>query len=177
MEHHVGSAPVNASPWDRQLSYLGVSPDTSGLRMGSLGSAGLPGSWQMHPQDFSSRMFPHIGGNGAELTPTGGQNSPNQLSHVFPGRHPMTSMSKLDPNERMRNLYSLRKSETNINNADKKQYELDLGCIMRGEDNRTTLMIKNIPNKYVIFCLTSLYYCLHCYLSFSNRSIAWWFQA
>ncbi|KAI9079639.1 hypothetical protein K1719_038260 [Acacia pycnantha] len=149
MDHHVGSAPVNASPWDRQHAYLGVSPETSGFRMGSLGSAGLPGSWQMHPPEFTSHnMFPHIGGNGAELTPTAGQNSPNQLSHVFPVRHPMTSMSKLDPNERMRNLYPLRKSEANSNNADKKQYELDLGGIMRGEDSRTTLMIKNIPNKY-----------------------------
>ncbi|XP_054821403.1 protein MEI2-like 1 isoform X2 [Prosopis cineraria] len=150
IDHHVGSAPVvTASPWDRQHSYLGVSPETSGFRMGSLGSAGLPGSWQLHPPEFSSHnMFPHIGGNGAELTSTAGQNSPNQLSHAFPGRHPMASMSKLDCNERMRNLYPLRKSEANINNADKKQYELDLGCIMRGEDSRTTLMIKNIPNKY-----------------------------
>ncbi|PKI33966.1 hypothetical protein CRG98_045644, partial [Punica granatum] len=32
--------------------------------------------------------------------------------------------------------------------VNKKQYELDIDRIMRGEDNRTTLMIKNIPNKY-----------------------------
>jgi hypothetical protein len=29
----------------------------------------------------------------------------------------------------------------------KKQYQLDLDKIISGEDNRTTLMIKNIPNK------------------------------
>uniref|UniRef100_A0A6N2NLP3 Mei2-like C-terminal RNA recognition motif domain-containing protein n=1 Tax=Salix viminalis TaxID=40686 RepID=A0A6N2NLP3_SALVM len=29
----------------------------------------------------------------------------------------------------------------------KKQYELDVDCILRGGDIRTTLMIKNIPNK------------------------------
>ncbi|KAF7834033.1 protein MEI2-like 1 isoform X1 [Senna tora] len=149
IDHHVGSAPVVASPWDRQHSYLGVSPEASGFRMGSLGSAGLPGSWQLHPPEFSSHnMFSHIGGNGVELTSNAGQSSPKQLSHVFPGRHPLTSMSKFDSNERMRNLYSSRKSEANSNSADKKQYELDLGCILRGEDNRTTLMIKNIPNKY-----------------------------
>ncbi|KAJ7965087.1 Protein MEI2-like [Quillaja saponaria] len=30
----------------------------------------------------------------------------------------------------------------------KKQYQLDLDKIISGEDTRTTLMIKNIPNKY-----------------------------
>lgn len=151
IEHHVGSAPVvTASPWDRQHSYLGASPEASGFRMGSVGSAGLPGSWQLHTPDFPSHnMFPHIGGNGTELTSNAGQSSPKQLSHVFPGRHLMNSMSKFDSNERMRNLYPPRKSEANANSADKKQYELDLGGILRGEDSRTTLMIKNIPNKYV----------------------------
>jgi hypothetical protein len=57
-------------------------------------------------------------------------------------------MSKFDStNEQMKNLYH-RRSEANNNNADKKQYELDQGRILLGEDNRTTLMIKNISNKY-----------------------------
>ncbi|KAM0016693.1 putative mei2-like RNA recognition, RNA-binding domain superfamily [Helianthus debilis subsp. tardiflorus] len=42
-----------------------------------------------------------------------------------------------------------RRNEANSNPSDnKKQFELDLDRIMRGEDRRTTLMIKNIPNKY-----------------------------
>ncbi|KAL5174155.1 Protein MEI2-like 1 [Glycine soja] len=150
MDHHVGSAPVvTASPWERQNSYLGGSPEASGFRLGSLGSGGFHGSWQMHPLDFPSHnMFSHVGGNGTELTTNAGQNSPKQLSHVFPVRHPMSSMSKFDAsNERMRNLYH-RKNEASTNNVDKKLYELDLGRILRGEDSRTTLMIKNIPNKY-----------------------------
>ncbi|KAK7350742.1 hypothetical protein VNO77_09653 [Canavalia gladiata] len=150
IDHHVGSAPVvTASPWERQHSYLGESPHASGFRLGSVGNTGFHGSWQMHPPDFSSHnIFSHVGGNGAELTSIVGQGSPKQLSHVLPGRLPMTLMSKFDStNERMRNLYPCR-SEANTNNADKKQYELDLGRILRGEDNRTTLMIKNIPNKY-----------------------------
>lgn len=148
IDHHVGSAPVvTASPWDRQHCYLAESPESSGFCMGSLGSPGFPGTWQMHPPDFSSHMFSPVGGNGMDLSPSGRKNSPNQLSHVFAGRHPMASMSKFDStNERMRNLYH-RRSDANTNNADKKQFELDLGRIMRGEDNRTTLMIKNIPNK------------------------------
>ena len=155
IDHHVGSAPVvTASPWERQHSYLGESPEASGFQMGSLGSAGFHGNWQLHPPDFSSHnIFSHVGGNGTELSSSAGQGSP-KLSHFFPGRLPMTSMSKFDSaNERMRSLYH-RRSEANTNNADKKQYELDLGRILRGEDNRTTLMIKNIPNKYAN-CLPS----------------------
>ncbi|KAK7318343.1 hypothetical protein RJT34_03042 [Clitoria ternatea] len=150
IDHHVGSAPVvTASPWERQNSYLGESPEAAGFRLGSLGNGGFHGSWQLHPPDFPSHnMFPHAGGTSTELMSNAGQNSPKQLSHIFPGRHPMTSMSKFDAtNERMRNLYH-RRSDANTNNVDKKQYELDLGRIMRGEDSRTTLMIKNIPNKY-----------------------------
>lgn len=41
-----------------------------------------------------------------------------------------------------------RRGESISAQADnKKQYQLDLDRIMRGEDPRTTLMIKNIPNK------------------------------
>lgn len=149
IDHHVGSAPVvTASPWERQHSYLSKSPESSGFQIGSLGTTGFPGTWQLHPPEFSSHnMFSHVSGNGLDLPLNAGQSSPSQLSHIFPVRHPMTSMSKFDsPNERMRNLYH-RRSDSINNNTDKKQFELDLARIMRGEDNRTTLMIKNIPNK------------------------------
>ncbi|OIW00232.1 hypothetical protein TanjilG_27483 [Lupinus angustifolius] len=148
IDHHVGSAPVvTASPWERQHSFLGESPEASGFRLGSLGSGGFHGSWQLHSPDLSSHMFSHVGGKNTELVSNAAHSSPKQLSHVFPGSHP-TSLSKFDStNERMRNIYH-HKSEANTNNADKKQYELDLGSILRGKDSRTTLMIKNIPNKY-----------------------------
>ncbi|CAK8579091.1 unnamed protein product [Lathyrus sativus] len=153
LDHHVGSAPVvTASPWDRKNSYMGESPEASGFHLGSPGNGGFHGSWQMRPMDFSphNNMFSHVGGNGTELSSSAGQSSPNPLSHILYGRqHPATTVSKFDPtNDRMRNLYS-RKSEANtVSLADRKQYELDLGRILRGEDIRTTLMIKNIPNKY-----------------------------
>ncbi|CAL0330065.1 unnamed protein product [Lupinus luteus] len=143
--HHVGSAPVvTVSPWEKQHSYFGESPEASGFHLGSLGSGGFHGSWQLHPPHLSSQMFSHVGGNSTELTSNDVQSSPKQF---FPGRHP-TSLTKYDfTGEQMRNIYQ-RRSEANTNNADKKQYELDLGRILRGEDSRTTLMIKNIPNKY-----------------------------
>ncbi|KAL2347104.1 hypothetical protein Fmac_001104 [Flemingia macrophylla] len=149
IDHQVGSAPVvTASPWERQHSYMGESPDTSGFRLGSVGSPGFHAGWQLHPS-ASHNIFSHVSGNGTELTSNAGQGSPKQLSHVFPGRLPVTLASKFDStNERMRNLYPRRSEPNTNNNTDKKQYELDLGRILHGEDNRTTLMIKNIPNKY-----------------------------
>lgn len=150
IDHHVGSAPVvTASLWDRRHSYLAESPESSGFHIGSLGSTGFPGTWKLHNPEFSShKIFPHVSGAGMEFSPNAGQSSPNQLSHGFPGRHPM-NLSKFDPmNERMRSLYH-RRSDANTNSADKKQFELELSRILDGEDTRTTLMIKNIPNKYV----------------------------
>ncbi|KAG0495639.1 hypothetical protein HPP92_000330 [Vanilla planifolia] len=38
----------------------------------------------------------------------------------------------------------------------KKQFELDIDRIIRGEDSRTTLMIKNIPNKYTSKILATI---------------------
>lgn len=41
-----------------------------------------------------------------------------------------------------------RKTDNAVSHHDRKQYELDIHRILQGEDIRTTLMIKNIPNKY-----------------------------
>ncbi|XVE56496.1 hypothetical protein DITRI_Ditri04bG0015000 [Diplodiscus trichospermus] len=149
VHHHIGSAPpVNSAFWDRRHPYAGESPETSGFHLGSLGSVGFPGNSPSHPVEIASHnIFSHVGG--MDLTKNGGVNSPQQMCHLFPGRNPMISIpASLDsPNERVRN-FSHRRNESNSNNADKKQYELDIDRIIRGDDNRTTLMIKNIPNKY-----------------------------
>jgi len=49
-------------------------------------------------------------------------------------------------NDRIR---SRRHDGNAAQSENKKQFELDLDRIANGEDSRTTLMIKNIPNKYV----------------------------
>lgn len=41
-----------------------------------------------------------------------------------------------------------RRVDYSVNQIGNKQYQLDLDKIINGEDTRTTLMIKNIPNKY-----------------------------
>ena len=70
----------------------------------------------------------------------------HQRCMMYPGRsqmgHVMNSFDQ--PTERPRS----RRNEGSSNQIDnKKQFELDIDRIMRGDDTRTTLMIKNIPNK------------------------------
>jgi hypothetical protein len=148
--HHVGSAPaVNPSIWDRQHAYAGESPEASGFHPGSLGNMRISNN-SMHAMDFvSHNIFPHVGGNCMDLPipPKNiGLQSHHQRCMIFSGRGQMIPvMNSFDPpNERPRS----RRNEGGSSQADnKKQYELDIDRIMRGEDNRTTLMIKNIPNK------------------------------
>ncbi|XP_061959728.1 protein MEI2-like 4 [Populus nigra] len=147
---HVGSAPAfNPSLWDRQRAYAGESPDTSGFHPGSLGSIRISNNSLQSMEFLSANMFPHGGGNRLELSMTPknvGLQSQQQRSMVFPGRGQMIPIINTfdPPSERARS----RRNEGSISQADKKQYELDIDRILRGEDNRTTLMIKNIPNKY-----------------------------
>ncbi|KAM1498691.1 hypothetical protein ACFX1X_021816 [Malus domestica] len=149
--HHVGSAPVvNPSLWDRRQSYGGESPEASGLHPGSLGNMRISNN-SPHSMEFvSHNMFPHVGGNSMDL-PIAHKNAGLQAHHqrcmMFPGRGQMIPMMNAfdPPTEHARS----RRNEGSVNQGDnKKQYELDVDRIMRGEDNRSTLMIKNIPNKY-----------------------------
>ncbi|KAG2293250.1 hypothetical protein Bca52824_039919 [Brassica carinata] len=159
VHHHIGSAPVLNSPfWDRRQAYVAESLESPGFHIGSHGSMGFPGSSPSHPMEIGShKSFSHVAGNRMDIN---SQNavlrSPQQLSHLFPGRNPMVSMAGSfdSPNERYRNL-SHRRSESSSSHADKKLFELDVDRILRGDDVRTTLMLKNIPNKYTSKMLLS----------------------
>ncbi|KAA3460543.1 protein MEI2-like 2 [Gossypium australe] len=101
VHHHIGSAPPNSALWDRRHHFAGESPETSGFHLGSLGSVGFPGSSPSHPVEIASHnIFSHVGG--MDLMKNGGVHSPQQMSHLYPGRNPMISMpTSLDsPNER-----------------------------------------------------------------------------
>ncbi|XP_061952311.1 protein MEI2-like 1 isoform X1 [Populus nigra] len=148
--HHIGSAPaVNPSLWDRRHTFSGESPEASSFHLGALRSVGFPGSSPPHPMEIASHNIFSHGGSCMDMTKATGLPTSPQMCQMFPGRNPMISMpaSFGSPNERVRN-FSHRRIESNSNHSDKKQYELDVDCILRGDDNRTTLMIKNIPNKY-----------------------------
>ncbi|XWS68739.1 hypothetical protein CRYUN_Cryun04dG0117600 [Craigia yunnanensis] len=148
--HHVGSAPtVDPSFWDRRHAYAGESPEASTYHPGSLGS--MRGANNLsHSMEFvSHNIFPHVGGNCMDLSMSQ-KNVGLQLLHprssVYNGRGQFIPImnSGDSPHERARS----RRNEGSNNPADKKQYELDIDRIIRGEDKRTTLMLKNIPNKY-----------------------------
>ncbi|WOL02545.1 hypothetical protein Cni_G11264 [Canna indica] len=150
LHQHVGSAPaVNPSLWERRHVYAGDAMEPPVFHPGSLGSMGLSSIPQL--ESLASRnFFSHSGGNCLDpciSSAHAGIPSPQQRGQMFHGRNPMIPLpgSFDGPNDRMRS----RRNDTNSNQGDnKKQYELDIERIMRGEDSRTTLMIKNIPNKY-----------------------------
>ncbi|KAK6922472.1 Mei2-like, C-terminal RNA recognition motif, partial [Dillenia turbinata] len=152
-DHHVGSAPaVNPSLWERQHTYAGESADASGFHPRSLGNMTLSGD-TFHPLEFvSHNMYPRVGRNCIELprpSKSCGIHSHHQRCLMFPGRSQVIPvMSSFDPpHEHARG----RRNDGLSNHGDnKKQYELDINRIVRGEDNRTTLMIKNIPNNVVM---------------------------
>ncbi|XP_060196052.1 protein MEI2-like 5 isoform X2 [Lycium barbarum] len=122
--HHVGSAP-SGLPFDR---HFGFCPDSSilspGFRgIGNMSDNGSPGFGMMSSQ----RLSPLFLGNGH-----------------FPG-HAASSFEGLTERSRTRRV----DNNNNGNQMDsKKLFQLDLDKIRCGEDTRTTLMIKNIPNKY-----------------------------
>eukprot|EP00249_Psilotum_nudum_P023302 c28822_g2_i4 orf=1188-3749(-) len=147
-QHQAGSAPSgDPSILERHLGYLGESPDTSFQGPGSVGPVGLAGNNGGHAMN--------VGGGRGVLNPAAiassasanmGIISPRHMVHMFPtGGFLTVSGSPEVVTERGR----IRRTESITSQVDtKKQYQLDIDRILRGEDIRTTLMIKNIPNKY-----------------------------
>lgn len=86
-------------------------------------------------------VFPCINGNFMEPPIL------QQRCHIFHGNGVIAMPSAFDaPNDCVRSRRN--DSNTGSNQADsKRQYELDIELIISGKDSRTTLMIKNIPNK------------------------------
>ncbi|KAG7542413.1 RNA recognition motif domain [Arabidopsis thaliana x Arabidopsis arenosa] len=122
--HHVGSAPSGFFP---------RSPETSSMAF--RGTSGHMNA-QRNLRETSSPSFKML--------------SSPRFSQLFMGNDsyhlPVPTMASIDdPFEVGRN----QQFNSNVNQVDIKiQFQLDLSKIMRGEDPRTTLMIKNIPNKY-----------------------------
>ncbi|KAF5481451.1 hypothetical protein F2P56_002099 [Juglans regia] len=141
--HHVGSAP-SVVPLHRQFGFVPESPDTSfmnpvafsnmdssrnnvmniGARVGLSGKVTENGSPSFRIMSLP-RHAPMLLGNG---------------SYPGPGATAYEGLGECGPSRRVENSWNQIDSH--------KQYQLDLDRIISGEDFRTTLMIKNIPNKY-----------------------------
>ncbi|KAJ8420480.1 hypothetical protein Cgig2_030934 [Carnegiea gigantea] len=149
-QHHhqqqeVGSAP-SAVNLERHFGFFAGSPDTSYINPGGFGGIHLGpknGSYMMNVGPRAA-MHATIAGNISENNSPSFRMMPSpSLSPVFlNGPYPGLGASSESDRGRSRRV-------ENTNQADsKKLFELDLEKIARGEDKRTTLMIKNIPNKY-----------------------------
>lgn len=110
-------------------------PEFSAYFSGSLGNMGPLSSYPMHPIARGSPIFSHSGRNCKKASNDAMNSSPQSA-------HSLGSTSEI-----WRNL-SRRKNHGSYSHANKKEFELDIEHILRGQDGRTTLMLKNIPNKY-----------------------------
>ncbi|CAN1847204.1 Protein MEI2-like 5 [Linum perenne] len=153
--HHVGSAP-SGIPLERHLGFLPESPKSSFMNPASYGGISMghnDGSFMMN---MGANMGARPPMNGVNISRNMAENgsssyrmmSSPRLSPVFLGSSPYAGLSSSSM-DGFSDRGRIRRVENNGSQGDsKKQFQLDLDKIMRGEDTRTTLMIKNIPNKY-----------------------------
>ncbi|KAK4361282.1 hypothetical protein RND71_020234 [Anisodus tanguticus] len=146
--HHVGSAP-SGLPFDRHFGFypdssilspgfrgMGIGPRDGSL-MGNYGARTPLNAGVAVPGNMSDNGSPGFGMSSQRLGPLFLGNG------HFPG-HAASSFEGLTERSRTR-----RVDNNNGNQMDNKRlFQLDLDKIRSGEDTRTTLMIKNIPNKY-----------------------------
>nr|GMD33349.1 protein MEI2-like 2 [Ipomoea batatas] len=149
--HHVGSAP-SGIPLERHFGFFPESPETSYISPVSFSSAssshnngshvmsmGSPGAMNMGVAFAGS--FTESGSPSARMMPLS-RNVPIFFGSGSYGGIGSSNGEGLIDRGRSRRIDSGNQMDN------KKQYQLDLEKIMNGEDPRTTLMIKNIPNKY-----------------------------
>lgn len=147
-QHHVGSAP-SGIPLDRQFGFFPESPEPSYMSQVPFGSPGLSSNNGNHLMNVGAlNIGVALAGNFSESgSPSSRMMSLSRNGPVFYGNgsYGGTGTSNLDMlTDRARS----RRVDSGSQMDNKKQYQLDLEKIISGEDTRTTLMIKNIPNKY-----------------------------
>lgn len=151
-QHHVGSAPSGV-PVDRRFGFHPESPEMSFMSPVAFGGRGFNHNEgnQIMNMSGGANLSPGVAFSGGSIengSPSFRMVSSQRLSPMFFDgvvSYPGLGTTNIDGLlERERN----RQVENNGNQIDnKKQYQLELDKIIRGEDTRTTLMIKNIPNK------------------------------
>ncbi|CAN8313590.1 unnamed protein product [Cochlearia groenlandica] len=146
---HVGSAPSGV-PLEKHFGFF-PEPSKDTLFMNSVGLQGTSGMG-LNGGSFPSKMANHGIMNPGSMAENGFSSYRMMSSPRF---SPMFLSSGLNPGRftsGFDGLYENGRASRVVNNPShvesRKQFQLDLEKIMNGEDSRTTLMIKNIPNKY-----------------------------
>ncbi|KAL2494623.1 Protein MEI2-like 5 [Forsythia ovata] len=141
IHHNVGSAPSGV-PFERHMGFCQESPEASFMTRNDRNfMVNMDARGAMKSGSVSGNMLEN--GSSSFNMMSSPRLSPMFLDNGhFPG---LTALDLEGPAEHGRS----RHVENNGNQIDnRKQFQLDLDKIRSGEDNRTTLMIKNIPNKY-----------------------------
>ncbi|ESQ33930.1 hypothetical protein EUTSA_v10006838mg [Eutrema salsugineum] len=146
---HVGSAPSGV-PLEKHFGFFPESSKDTSF-MNSVGLQGTSGVG-LNGGSFPSKMTNHGIMNQGSMAENGFSSYRMMSSPRF---SPMFLSSGLNPGRFSSGFDGLyengraRRVESNSSQVEsRKQFQLDLDKIMNGEDPRTTLMIKNIPNKY-----------------------------
>ncbi|XP_047318188.1 protein MEI2-like 5 [Impatiens glandulifera] len=135
--HYVGSAP--------HLGYFPESPEVSSVNRSSFSGLGINQKNRHYMLNHGFAHHQNINGSGSSSSKIMSFPSNGPL---FYGNGPFQGIGSTN-NDGLLDFGGSRRMEHNVNQMDiKKQYQLDLDKIKNGEDTRTTLMIKNIPNKY-----------------------------
>ncbi|XP_022850003.1 protein MEI2-like 5 isoform X1 [Olea europaea var. sylvestris] len=149
--HHVGSAPSGIQP-ERNFGFFPESPESSHINRAAFGATNLGRNNGNHVMNMAAQGALNMGiaytGNFSEGGSPGSRMMPmSRNSPIFFGTGSYGGMGATS-NDGLMDRYRNRRADSGIQVEDRRQYQLDLEKIVSGEDSRTTLMIKNIPNKY-----------------------------
>ncbi|KAJ8501090.1 hypothetical protein OPV22_011642 [Ensete ventricosum] len=149
--HHVGSAP-SVVPFERQYGYFLESPEISLMNkfaFGNIGSNGTGGTSVMNMtprftvnQGIFSGSMPANNATNMRMMP-----APRFGPMLF-GNAPYPGLGSVGIDSLVDQYHTQQVDNHGSLTDNKLQYQLDLDKIIKGEDSRTTIMIKNIPNKY-----------------------------
>ncbi|KAI3465909.1 hypothetical protein Pfo_022572 [Paulownia fortunei] len=146
--HHVGSAPSGIQ-LERHFGFFPESPETSYINQAAFGVTNFGRNSGNHAVNVGVPGAMNIGvafaGNFTDSgSPSSRMMSMSRNGPIYYGNGSFGATSNDGIIDRGRS----RRAESGSQMDNKKQYQLDLEKIVNGEDSRTTLMIKNIPNKY-----------------------------
>ncbi|RWW47439.1 hypothetical protein BHE74_00046574 [Ensete ventricosum] len=134
--HPVGSAPPGV-PFKRHYSYFPETPETSVMNQVAFQNSGSGPTALWNPGIVFTGNIPD------NSSPKPRMMQYQRSGPNFFGNNPYPGSGSFGLQGHSRQFDSQGSQDDN-----KKRYLLDLDKIVRGEDTRTTLMIKNIPNKY-----------------------------